>query len=115
MSYEHTPSLIPKTPSRLLNTLMQHFGTNYDSHVAVFMGINANNMPRYRHGSYPMSAEFLIRVCDVLNMSLAEVRELAGLPAGYQPPVLTIPEVKQILRKNRKSRSKKNKVVVDEL
>ncbi len=91
-----------KTPSRLLNTLLDHFEVEKDIYLAHYLGVSQATITHFRVNNRPMGYPFLQRCSDILNKPLEEIFALAGIvQEKYIPPTTDPRDVKNLLRLKR--------------
>lgn len=61
---------------KLLNYLREKFDIKNDRQLALRLDISTPVVSRVRNGKAPVSAEFMIRVHEVFDLPIAEIKQL---------------------------------------
>lgn len=67
-------------PVALLNELDRRLGARSDAELARMLGIHQSVICRLRKRKIHLTDTFLIRVMDSTNLTLKEIRQIAGVP-----------------------------------
>src|ERR1019366_2808061 len=80
-------------PNRLLNELIEVMELKNDAALSRALAVEAPVISKIRHGKLPIGGMMLIRMHDISNMSIKELRSLMGdrrekfrlIPALFEP------------------------------
>ncbi|MEN3366729.1 MAG: hypothetical protein V7606_4003 [Burkholderiales bacterium] len=78
MSNDATPPEVRYDPNRLLNTLIARLNLKNDAALSRALEVAPPLISKIRHGRLPVGAALLIRMHEVSNISIKELRELMG-------------------------------------
>lgn len=76
-------------PSRLLDALIEMFDLKNDAALSRFLVVAPPIISKIRHRKLSIGASFLVRIHDVTNLSINDVRGLMGAPK-YVPPASSL-------------------------
>ena len=85
-------------PNRLLDALMEQLNVKYDAELARLLGMWAPTLSKIRHGHLPIGASTLIRMHEISDLSIGELRALMGdrrkkyriSPVHFKPKANTV-------------------------
>jgi hypothetical protein len=75
---ELRPNEVQYDPNRLLNTLIARLNLKNDAALSRALEVAPPLISKIRHGRLPVGAALLIRMHEVSNISIKELRELMG-------------------------------------
>lgn len=65
-------------PNHLLDTIIEHLELRNDAALSRVLGVEAPMISKIRHRRVPVGASFLIRIHEVTDISILELRALMG-------------------------------------
>jgi len=66
-------------PNNLLDYLNEKFGLKYDVSLARMLDVAPPVISKIRHGKLPIGASLLLRIHEISDLSIAELRQIMGI------------------------------------